>query len=244
MANGRDAVEMNFRVLMIGFSQQELRFWPCLGEGLCAIFLKAIDLGAYHEDSDWCRPLTAEFIIKLWNGLPEMHELESTPLNRALPWFQGMREIATHQSVLTVVLQPIEGDKKYKLYFTNAGQYAINGLLCGNCYAHPKHANLPRPPALEQLRVFRVQNPKLKCCQRKDCHSTNPTDRIQSAWTMFGFGCAASVAELSWDETLRRLATDVELVVLLATSQRTVCVDCVTYVATKRREKAQGSHRR
>jgi hypothetical protein len=194
---------------MIGFSQQELRFWPILGEGMWAIFLKSVDLDVYHENSTWCKLQTAEFIIKVWDGLPEMHELESTPLNRALPWAQGTRELATTYICSNCgrnALHPVEGDKKCKLYFSTAGQYTVDNLVCVNCYQYPYYAKVPRPPASETQRVFKIQNPKPECCEGKDCQSTKPTDRIQSfcldnVWTWLCGQCRSAALRRNPDKT-------------------------------------------
>ena len=86
VTTGDDAVEMNIRLLMMGFGLDALRFWPLVGEGLCAIFFKNIDLSGYHDGSTYCRTWIADFIVELWSGLTELQEYKGTPLNAALPW--------------------------------------------------------------------------------------------------------------------------------------------------------------
>lgn len=51
MLTGDDAMELNFRVLPIGFDPEELRFVPLFNEGLWAAFFKNIDLRGYNDDN-------------------------------------------------------------------------------------------------------------------------------------------------------------------------------------------------
>jgi hypothetical protein len=78
LATGDDAVELNFRVLIMGSEMDELRFWPLVGGGLFANFFKNINLSSYNDDCAWRPTWTADFIIELWSGLTELQEFEGT----------------------------------------------------------------------------------------------------------------------------------------------------------------------
>jgi hypothetical protein len=153
LAIGDDSVEINFRVLVMGSDMDELRFWPLVGEGLFVIFFKNIDLSSYNDDSTYCCAWTADFIIELWSGLTELQEYEGTPVNAALPWAQGSREILNlwvcpncHRDTHN----PIKGDKPGRLIVVHTGQYTVEGMLCFNCDIHQKRRNRPRPRAQEE----------------------------------------------------------------------------------------------
>jgi hypothetical protein len=133
LAIGDDAVELNFRVLMMGFDMDELRFWPLVGEGLFAIFFKNINLSSYNDDSTYCRTWTTDFIIELWSGLTELQGYEGTQLNAALPWARGFMGIPNswvcpncHRDTHNTV----EGDLLCRLIFVHTGQYTVEGMLC------------------------------------------------------------------------------------------------------------------
>jgi hypothetical protein len=119
---------------------------------------------------------TAEFLVQLWRSL-NLSDFKAYELNIALPWKQGVAERASAWICSNChwnCRYPVDGDTQVKMFYSEPWRYEASAALCINCKHYRRDTGKNRPLELEELLIWKLQNPNPGQCENMLCKRGRP----------------------------------------------------------------------